>query len=226
MTGVIERYGALGVFLLMVPESACIPVPSEVTLLFSGFAVYQGWLSFPLAVLAATAGNVFGSLIAYGVGASGLLEHIPIARTVMRRWEGLLERYGIRAVLIARLLPLARTFVSGPAGARRVRLIPFVTLTTIGCLIWACAFTVTGVMVGSAWASVASTLGRALLAVGLMTVALTVVRSRRAGVGRLTGLYRESAASSADACADRLETQGRWCPDQPRRLAQPDPPPR
>jgi hypothetical protein len=46
MTGVITRFGVLGVFLLMVPESACIPVPSEVTLLFSGFAVHQGWMSF------------------------------------------------------------------------------------------------------------------------------------------------------------------------------------
>jgi membrane protein DedA with SNARE-associated domain len=58
MTGLIEQFGALGVFLLIVPESACIPVPSELTLIFSGFAVHQGWMSFPLAVLAATAGNV------------------------------------------------------------------------------------------------------------------------------------------------------------------------
>ncbi len=73
MTAVIGRFGAWGVFLLMVPESACIPVPSEVTLLFSGFAVHQGWMSLPLAVLAATAGNVVGSLVAYGVGASRVL---------------------------------------------------------------------------------------------------------------------------------------------------------
>jgi membrane protein DedA with SNARE-associated domain len=133
MTGVIENYGVLGVFLLMVPESACVPVPSEVTLLFSGFAVHRGWMSLPFAVLAATAGNLVGSLLAYGLGASRLPGRVPIARTVLRRWEGLLERHGTRAVFIARLLPLARTFVSLPAGARHVRLIPFVTLTTLGC---------------------------------------------------------------------------------------------
>ncbi len=180
MTGVIENYGALGVFLLMVPESACIPVPSEVTLLFSGFAVYQGWMSFQLAVLAATAGNVVGSLLAYGLGASQLLDRVPVARTVLARWEGLLERHGIRAVFIARLLPLARTFVSLPAGARHVRLIPFVALTTIGCLIWAVAFVLTGLMVGSAWASIDSTLGRALLGIGLLIVVLSAMRSRQA----------------------------------------------
>ncbi len=70
MTGVIERFGVIGVFLLMVPESACIPIPSELTLLFSGFAVHQGWMSLPAAVLAATAGNLVGSLLAYALGAS------------------------------------------------------------------------------------------------------------------------------------------------------------
>jgi hypothetical protein len=49
MTTLITRFGALGVFLLMVPESACIPIPSEVMLLFSGFAVHQGWMNLPLA---------------------------------------------------------------------------------------------------------------------------------------------------------------------------------
>ena len=96
MTGVIERFGALGVFLLMVPESACVPIPSEVTLLFSGFAVHQGWMSFPLAVLAATAGNLVGSLLAYGLGASGLVERVPVARAALRRWDGVLARHGGR----------------------------------------------------------------------------------------------------------------------------------
>ncbi|MGA7705099.1 MAG: hypothetical protein WB998_09420 [Solirubrobacteraceae bacterium] len=52
MTAVIEQFGAFGVFLLMVPESACIPLPSEVTLLFAGFAVQAGWMSLPLAIAA------------------------------------------------------------------------------------------------------------------------------------------------------------------------------
>jgi membrane protein DedA with SNARE-associated domain len=130
MTGLIMRFGVLGVFLLMVPESACIPVPSEVTLLFSGFAVHQGWMSLPLAVLAATAGNLVGSLLAYGVGATHVLQRLPVASEVLRRWDGLLERHGTEAVFIARLLPLARTFVSLPAGARHIPLAPFIALTT------------------------------------------------------------------------------------------------
>jgi membrane protein DedA with SNARE-associated domain len=180
MTGVIARFGVLGVFLLMVPESACVPVPSELTLLFSGFAVHEGWMSFPLAVLAATAGNLLGSLLAYALGASRLLERVPVARTVLRRWEGLLDRHGSGAVFTARLLPLARTFVSLPAGARHVPLIRFVVLTTLGCALWATTFVLAGMIAGNAWVSVSSTLGRALLVLGLAAVALSLMRRRPA----------------------------------------------
>jgi len=179
MTGVIARYGALGVFLLMVPESACVPLPSELTLLFSGFAVHEGWMSFPLAVLAATAGNLAGSLLAYALGASHLLERLSPARRVLARWNGLLDQYGYRAVLIARLLPLARTFVSLPAGARRVPLIPFIALSAIGCALWAVGLILAGVVAGAGWTTVGSTLGRALLAVGLGAILFSATRRQR-----------------------------------------------
>jgi membrane protein DedA with SNARE-associated domain len=179
MTAVIERFGALGVFLLMVPESACVPVPSEPTLLFAGVAVHQGWMSFPLAVLAATAGNLVGSLLAYALGASGLLAAVPGARVVLARWETLFERHGMRAVFVGRLLPLARTFVSLPAGARRVPLAPFLALTAFGCALWAAAFVLAGMLVGDAWSSAGSLLGRVLLGVGLVVLAATLTRGGR-----------------------------------------------
>ena len=177
MTGIIERFGLLGVFALMVPESACIPVPSEVTLLFSGFAVSQHWMSFWLAVLAATAGNLVGSLIAYGLGATHLIERIPRAGTVLRRWENTFNERGLRTVFVARLLPLARTFVSLPAGARRVPLMPFIVLTTLGCGLWATAFILIGLISGSAWAAVSSILGKVLLGAGLVLLAWLAFRA-------------------------------------------------
>jgi membrane protein DedA with SNARE-associated domain len=179
MTGLIERFGALGVFMLMVPESACVPVPSEVTLLFAGVAVYQGWMSFPLAVLAATAGNLLGSLLAYALGASRVLAGVPGARVVLDRWEGLFERYGTRAVLVARLLPLARTFVSLPAGARRVPLATFVVLTTVGCALWAATFVLAGLLAGDAWSGVSSVVGRVLLGVGVVVLVVSLARRKR-----------------------------------------------
>jgi membrane protein DedA with SNARE-associated domain len=178
MTGVIARFGVLGVFLLMVPESACVPLPSEVTLLFSGFAVHQGWMSFPLAVLAATAGNLVGSLLAYALGATRLLEQLPVLGTILSRWDGLLERHGTRAVLIARLLPLARTFVSLPAGARHIPLPRFIALTTIGCALWALGLMLTGILAAGAWTNIDAVAGRVLLATGILLLAATVLRRR------------------------------------------------
>ena len=176
MTSLIARFVALGVFALMVPESACIPIPSELTLLFSGCAVDRGWISFPLAVAAATAGNVVGSLLAYGLGASGLPERVPGLRRVLARWGSMLDRRGTRAVLIARLLPLARTFVSLPAGARRIPLIRFIVLTAIGCALWATAFTLAGMLAGNAWQTLDSIAGRALLVAGLAVLAVSLKR--------------------------------------------------
>ena len=178
MTLLIEQFGAVGVFLLMVPESACIPVPSEVTLLFAGFAVRQGWTSMPVVVLAATAGNLAGSLLAYGVGATGRMQRVPVVRVALARWDGLLERQGIRAVFVARLLPLARTFVSLPAGARRTPLIPFIALTTAGCALWALAFVLVGALAGSAWTAIDTIVGRGLLVGGLAVLAGSLLLSR------------------------------------------------
>jgi membrane protein DedA with SNARE-associated domain len=179
VTGLIESFGALGVFLLMIPESACIPIPSEVTLIFSGVAVHQGWMSFPLAVLAATGGNLVGSLIAYALGASGLLSGVPVAGAVVRRWESLLDRHGMRAVFTARLMPLARTFVSLPAGARRVPLVPFIALTALGCALWAVAFILVGLLAGAAWGEISSVLGRVLLVLGIAVIAFSLLHGRR-----------------------------------------------
>jgi hypothetical protein len=141
MIELIERFGVLGVFLLMVPESACVPVPSEVTLLFSGFAVHQGWMSFPLAVLAATAGNLVGSLLAYALGATRALQRLPLAGTVIGHWEGLLDRHiagGVHSAALA-----ARPDVRVAAGrletrrAGPVRCPHHVRLRALGC--WVCA---------------------------------------------------------------------------------------
>jgi hypothetical protein len=78
MSTAVSQLGPFGVFLLMVPESACVPLPSELTLLSAGFGVHQGWFSFTTAVVAATAGNVVGSSIAYWLGRRQVLSKLPL----------------------------------------------------------------------------------------------------------------------------------------------------
>jgi membrane protein DedA with SNARE-associated domain len=182
MSAAVAGLGPLGVLLLMVPESACVPLPSELTLLSAGYGVHQGWFSFPTAVAAATAGNLIGSSIAYWLGRRGLLERLPErGRAVVSRCERVLGRHGERTVFLARLLPLARTFVSLPAGHARVPFLRFVPLTIAGCVIWSAAFVLSGDLAGAGWEQLASTVGRALmLATAVAIVVLTALAKRNA----------------------------------------------
>lgn len=89
---------------------------------------------------------------------------------VARRCDALFDRFGSNAVFIGRLLPLARSFISLPAGRARIPIAPFVALTAAGCAIWSVAFVAAGIWTGAAWHAVAGTLGHILLASGLLAM--------------------------------------------------------
>lgn len=152
MTALVTELGPLGVFLLMIPESACVPVPSEATLISAGFAVREGWMPLWAVILAATAGNLVGSLIAYEIGrATSGRGGGPRLGRALAACDGLFERHGSAAVFLARLMPLARSFVSLPAGHARVAPGPFIVMTVAGCAIWALAFALVGLLAGTGW---------------------------------------------------------------------------
>jgi membrane protein DedA with SNARE-associated domain len=169
----LPHAGPLGVFLLMIPESACIPVPSEVTLLAAGFAVHQGWMPLPVAVAAATAGNLAGSLLAYALGRLTTRRR-PWwwARAGLRRCDAVFARHGASAVFVARLMPLARTFISLPAGHARVGIARFTVMTALGCAIWAAGFVLAGMLLGAGWQAAGQWLGVPLLLAGAAAVLL------------------------------------------------------
>lgn len=180
LTGFSLAHAApLAVFLLMVPESACIPVPSEVTLLAAGFAVHEGRMEFGLAVAAATAGNLTGSLIAYALGRLAARWRLwAWAQAGLRRCDVLVARYGARAVFAARLMPLARTFVSLPAGHARIPIAPFTAMTTLGCAIWAAGFVLTGMLLGAGWQRADHALRIPLLVLGAAVAVGILLRGR------------------------------------------------
>jgi membrane protein DedA with SNARE-associated domain len=175
----IADAGPVGVFLLMVPESACLPVPSEITLLAAGFAVHQGRMSVVSAVAAATAGNLVGSLLAYAVGRLGSRWRLwPWAQTGLRRCDTLIARHGARMVFTARLMPLARTFVSVPAGHAHIPVARFIALTTLGCATWASGFVVAGMLLGASWQHAGDALRIPLVLLGAATAAGILLRKR------------------------------------------------
>ena len=156
----IQTLGYWGIFIAMTLESACIPLPSEITMPFAGFVVYEGTTNMTLLgiTLVATFANLFGSLIAYAVGLKGgrpLLEkygrYILISHNKLVNADKWFERYGYEAVLISRLLPGIRTFISLPAGIAHMDIKKFVIYTFIGSLPWCFALAYTGFLLGPHW---------------------------------------------------------------------------
>jgi membrane protein DedA with SNARE-associated domain len=156
--GVVGDLGLVGVFVLMVLESACIPIPSEATMLFAGFNVAEGEYSLVLAVAVASVANLVGSWIAYGVGRAGRVDLIekhgrklgisPKHLETADRW---FQRHGDPTVFFTRLLPIVRTFISLPAGVARMPFWRFSLLTLAGCIPWMLMLTYIGVKVGERW---------------------------------------------------------------------------
>jgi membrane protein DedA with SNARE-associated domain len=157
---VVEKLGLPGVFVLMLAESACIPMPSEATMLFAGFNVANGEYSLFAATAVGVVANVLGSWIAYAVGWYGradILEkhgrklHVkPEHLAWADRW---FERYGDLAVFFSRMLPIIRTFISLPAGVAKMPFWRFTVLTTLGCIPWVLLLAFIGKQAGERWES-------------------------------------------------------------------------
>ena len=188
----IASYGYLAIFVLMLAESACIPVPSELIMTFGGAlaagAVPGTHLNLIGVILAGTAGNVAGSYIAWAVGRYG-------GQPALRRWGKRLrlrehdvdravawfDRYGNKAVLIGRLLPVVRTFISLPAGIAGMPPLRFGIYTTLGCLPWTTALAVAGYAVGANWESIVTAFhAPSYIIAGIVLVAIVLAAWRYA----------------------------------------------
>jgi len=195
----IEHYGYLAVLVLMILESACIPIPSEVTMLFGGaaanatFAAAIGLgrpLNFLVVGLLGTVGNLLGSWLAYGVGRAGgrpLIERwgrlVFLREHELDRAEAWFADHGEAAVFTSRLLPVVRTFISLPAGVAEMPFWRFSLYTTAGCLPWTFALAGVGYALGSRWTQVERYFRPISLVVGVVLVVLIawwLVRRARA----------------------------------------------
>lgn len=157
---VISATGYLGILLLMAIESACIPLPSEVIMPFSGYLVSTGRFDLYLAATAGALGCNVGSILAYEVGKRG-------GRPVIERWgrylligpdeldaaDRFFARWGGSAVLIGRLLPVIRSFIAFPAGVARMPLVRFHVYTFIGSWPWCFGLAWVGMVLGDKWNS-------------------------------------------------------------------------
>jgi membrane protein DedA with SNARE-associated domain len=190
---VVDALGLPGIFILMLAESACIPIPSEATMLFAGFNVSDGEYSLFAVVTVGVAANVVGSWVAYAVGYYGRIDilekhgrklHIkPSHLAWADRW---FERYGDATVFFSRMLPIIRTFISLPAGVARMPFWRFTLLTTAGCIPWVFMLTFIGKEAGDRWEQWKDNLhyvDYAVLAAIVLGVVWLFVRRRRTSGG-------------------------------------------
>ena len=154
----ISRLGYAGIILLMAIESACIPLPSEIIMPFSGYLVYTGRFNLWAVGVAGAIGCVVGSLVAYWVGMYGgrpLIEkygrYLLISRHDLDLADRWFDRFGEVIVFGSRLLPVIRTFIAFPAGVARMNLKKFVIYTFAGSLPWCIGLAYAGQKLGEQW---------------------------------------------------------------------------
>jgi membrane protein DedA with SNARE-associated domain len=176
----IAHFGYLAVFLLMVAESACIPIPSELIMLFGGAlaggAVAGVHLDLVAVIVVGAVGNVVGSYLAWAVGRyAGQAawrrwgRYVLLTERDIDRAERWFDRHGSWSVLVGRVVPVVRTFISLPAGVAGMRPLRFGLYTAIGCLPWTAALGIVGYYVIAA-----------ILAVLIVIGVVVFVRKRRA----------------------------------------------
>jgi len=187
---VVRELGLLGVFVLMLLESACIPVPSEATMLFAGFNVAKGEYSLFAAVAVGSVANLVGSWLAYGVGYLGrvdLLEKhgkkLHVKKKHLAWADRWFERHGDATVFFTRMLPIIRTFISLPAGVAKMPFWRFSALTLAGCIPWVLMLTFIGQQAGARWDDWKDSLhyvDYAVVAAIVIGIAYLLIRRRRA----------------------------------------------
>lgn len=157
---VLSATGYAGLAGLMAAESACIPLPSEVILPFAGYLVSQGQMNLWLVATIGAVGCNIGSAVAYAVGRHGGRraverwgKYVLLTREDLARADRFFQRFGSAAVLIARMLPVIRTFIALPAGISGMPLLRFHIYTFVGSWPWCFLLAYVGMLLGDQWGS-------------------------------------------------------------------------
>jgi len=184
----ISSSGYIGIFLLMIAESALIPIPSEVVMPFSGYLVSTGKFNVAYVIIAGSVGNLVGSLVAYYIGLRLGREfilkygkYVLLRKSHLELTESYFKKYGNRSTFISRMLPAVRTYISLPAGVAKMNPRKFIIYTLIGSIIWNSALTYIGIQLGLEWKNILhySNYFDGVVVIGVIVAIVIFFRSRR-----------------------------------------------
>lgn len=195
----LTTIGYPGIFLLMTIEGFGIPIPSELTMPFSGFlASAAGGDKFvlPAAIAVGAAGEVAGGIIAYVLGYFGgrpVLERygrvVLLSPEELDRGETWFGKYGDWVVLVTRLLPAIRSFIALPAGVVRMPAWRFILFSALGSIVWCTVLALLGHALGQHWNSISTSLRKydvVLLVAVVVLIAFGIYKRVTAGRGEKT----------------------------------------
>lgn len=186
---IMSNFGYIGVFLLITLENIFPPIPSELILTFGGFMTLAGNLNIWGVILSSTLGSVMGAVVLYALG--GILNKERLERLISSRFGKVLrlkkedikktdkwfERYGFKAVLLCRFIPIVRSLISIPAGIAKMDIKKFLLFTALGTLVWNTVLVYLGRLAGEAWEKVNGYLDLYTAVSGVLLTAAILVLS-------------------------------------------------
>lgn len=182
----IASLGYTGIVVLMAIESACIPLPSEIIMPFSGYLVFAGRFDLWRTALAGAVGCVLGSLVAYYIGAYGgrpwaerYGRYLLVSRRDLDMADRWFAHHGDITVFLGRLIPVIRTFIAFPAGVCRMAMGRFVIYTFVGSYIWCLGLAWIGFQLGRHWDTLGTYFHQADTVIGVLLVAGLIWYLRR-----------------------------------------------
>ncbi|HTZ07747.1 MAG TPA: DedA family protein [Acidimicrobiales bacterium] len=207
MTHFISSAGYIAIFILTVAESACIPIPSELTLGLGGalasgqvLGPHDHSLNLVLVIVIGVAGEMVGSSVSYAVGRTGgralvdrVGKYVLLSHKDLDRAEAWFARRGDSAVLVGRVIPVVRTFISFPAGVAEMPVASFGLFTFIGVTVWVGVLAGIGYSLGSSYHSMVKAFGDA----SYVVAALAVLGVAAAVYHRVRALRAERQAPSS-----------------------------
>jgi len=180
LISLVGTWGLAAIFVTMTGESAGIPISSEIVVPLGGALASQGKLNLILVVAIASLANLTGSLIAfwltrrYGerIVLSRAGRRLGLSRGHLRLANRFFGRFGLWAVLIGRLLPIVRTYISFPAGVSKIGYTRFVLATLAGAIPWNLALAYAGYKLGQQYQTVAKDISPFVIPISIAVVLL------------------------------------------------------
>lgn len=178
----IEQYGIISIFLIVMLEYANFPLPSEVVLPFVGIMVAKGNIDFTLSIIVSILAGVLGSITNYFIGfyfgkpiIKYLLDKYPRTKNSVKSSMWWLNKYGKLSVMFARIIPLARTFISIPAGITKMNMFIFILYSSIGIGIWNFVLIYLGYILGGNLQKISYIMKNYAIIIGLILLTICII---------------------------------------------------